>query len=163
MRLRPTLILTAALAGLAFAMPAADASAAERLVIESDQSQIIVLPSLPGSVVIGNPSIADATVEGNKLFVHGRSFGTTNLIVMDMSGKEVAHFEVSITHVTSNTVALYKGSVRESYNCAPLCESELQIGDGAVYSALVIEQTKKKIELATGTDTAKSDAPPAPQ
>lgn len=163
MRLRPTLILTAALAGLAFAMPVAGASAAEKLVLESDHSQMIVLPSLPGSVVIGNPTIADATVEGNRLFIHGRSFGTTNLMVMDMAGNTVANFEISITHVTDNTLALFKGTARESYNCAPLCESEMQIGDAPLYSATVIEQTKKKIELATGTDTAKSDAPPAPQ
>jgi hypothetical protein len=163
MRLRPTLILTAAFAGLALAMPAAGASAAEKLVLETDHSQMIVLPSLPGSVVIGNPTIADATVEGNRLFIHGRSFGTTNLMVMDMSGNTVANFDISITHVTDNTLALFKGTARESYNCAPLCESEMQIGDAPVYSAAVIEQTKKKIELATGTDTAKSDAPPAPQ
>jgi hypothetical protein len=163
MRLRSTLILTAALAGLALGLPAAGASAAEKLVLETDHSQIIVLPSLPGSIVIGNPTIADATVEGNKLFVHGRSFGTTNMMIMDMSGNEVASFEVSVTHVTENTVALFKGTARESYNCAPYCEAEMQIGDAPVFSAAVIEQTKKKIELATGTDTAKSDAPPAPQ
>lgn len=162
MRLRSSLIFSAAAAALALAAPA-DALAGQALTLESDQSQIIILPSLPGSVIIGNPTIADATVEGTKLFLHGRSFGTTNIMIMDLAGNEIAAFDVSVAHVTPNTVALYKGPVRESYNCAPLCESELQIGDGAVYSALVLEQTKKKIELATGTDTAKSDAPPAPQ
>ena len=163
MRFRTSFILSAAALSASLTMAAPDASAAQVLTLETDQSQMVILPALPGSVVIGNPTIADATVEGTKLFIHGRGFGTTNLLILDLSGNEMASFDVSIAHLTPNTVALFKGSQRESYNCAPLCESELQIGDSAVYSAIIIEQTKKKIELATGADTAKSDAPPAPQ
>ena len=83
--------------------------------------------------------------------------------VMDMAGNEMANFEISIGRQTPNAVALFRGAKRESYNCAPYCESELQIGDDMVYNAVILEQTKKKIELATGADTAKSEAPPAPQ
>lgn len=161
MRLRSSLIVSAALfAGLA---ASASAIAGQALTLESDQSQLVILPNLPGSVVIGNPTIADATVEGTRLFLHGRAFGTTNIVVMDMAGNEMANFEVSIGRQTPNALALFRGPSRESYNCAPFCESELQIGDSAIYSAVVLEQTKKKIELATGADTAKSEAPPAPQ
>lgn len=160
MRLRSTLFLTAA---LALATPMACANASEVLTLETDQSQLVILPALPGSVIIGNPTIADATVEGTKLFVHARAFGTTNIMILDLSGNQVASFDVSITHVTPNTVALFKGGIRESYNCAPFCEAEMQIGDGDEHYKIIADQTKKKIELATGTDTAKSDAPPAPQ
>ncbi len=163
MRLRFSLMISAAVAVAALALPATQAGAAQVLTIETDQSQMVILPALPGSVVIGNPTIADATVEGTKLFIHGRGFGTTNLMILDLSGNEMASFDVSISHTTPNTVALFRGPERQSLNCAPFCESELQIGDDLVYSAKIIEQTKKKIELATGTDSAKSDAPPAPQ
>jgi len=159
MRIRPTLLLTAALALL----PMAKAFAAEALTLEVDQSQLVVLPALPGSVVIGNPTIADATVEGTKLFIHARAFGTTNIMILDLSGNEVAKFDISIGHTTEHAVAVFKAGSRESYNCAAFCESELQIGDNEVYFKNVAEATKKKIELATGTDSAKSDAPPAPQ
>lgn len=159
----PSALLASAAALLWAATPMAPVQAGQALSIESDQSQLVILPAMPGSVVIGNPSIADATVEGTKLFIHGRAFGTTNIMVLDMSGNEMAAFDVSISHMTPNTLALFKGSQRESYNCAPLCESELQIGDNANYSGIIIEQTKKKSELATGQDTAKSEAPPAPQ
>ncbi len=161
MRLRSSLIAAAALVA-ALAAPASS-FAGQALILESDQSQLVILPSLPGSVVIGNPTIADATVEGTKLFLHGRAFGTTNIMVMDMSGNEMANFEVSIGRQTPNALALFRGAKRESYNCAPYCESELQIGDDMLYNAVILEQTKKKIELATGADTAKSEAPPAPQ
>lgn len=161
MRYHTPLLVTAATAFLAFAVPAAEAGQA--LSVETDQSQLVILPSTPGSVVIGNPTIADATVEGTKLFIHGRAFGTTNIMIMDMDGNQIAAFDVSTSHVTTNTVALFRGNQRRSLNCAPLCEYELQIGDDFIHSVEVAGQTKTKIELATGTDTAKSEAPPAPQ
>ncbi len=163
MRLRPTIFASAAAALFAVSVASTSAHAGQVLTLESDQTQLVILPSLPGSVVIGNPTIADATVEGTRFFVHGRSFGTTNIMIMDMAGNEMASFEVSIGRQTPNAMALFRGPSRESYNCAPFCESELQIGDAAGYSAVILEQTKKKIELATGADTAKSEAPPAPQ
>ncbi len=142
---------------------AAPAFAGQALTVEADQSQMVVLPGIPGSVVIGNPTIADATVEGSKMFIHGRSFGTTNFVIMDLDGQQMAAFDVSVSHTTANTLALYRGPARISYNCTPTCEAEFQIGDDPTYTGIILEQTKKKIELATGTDTAKSEAPPAPQ
>jgi len=141
----------------------APASAGQALVVETDHSQMIILPAIPGSTVVGNPTIADATIEGTRLFIHGRSFGTTNLLIMDMQGNQMGAFDVSVSHTTANAVALFRGPARISYNCAPFCEGEFQIGDDAGFSGMILEQTKKKIELATGTETAKSDAPPAPQ
>jgi hypothetical protein len=151
--------------GLAAALAAAapQAQAGQPLILENDQSQMIVLPAIPGSVVIGNPTIADATVEGTKMFIHGRGFGTTNMLIMDMDGNQMADFEVSIRHMVPNTVALFKGPDRISYNCAPICEAETQVGDEITYFKMVADETKKKFELATGTDSAKSEAPPAPQ
>jgi Pilus formation protein N terminal region len=149
-----------ALSSVAF-LPSA--TAGQPLVVEADTSQLVMLPSIPGSIVIGNPTIADATVEGNKLFIHGRSFGTTNLIIMDMQGSQMGAFDVSVSHTTANAVALFRGASRFSFNCAPLCESEFQIGDDGVYSEKIKTQTSSKIELATGTETANSEAPAAPQ
>jgi len=161
MRYHTPLLISAATAFMVLAAPVVQAGQA--LNVETDQSQLVILPATPGSVVIGNPTIADATVEGNKMFIHGRAFGTTNIMVMDTDGNQIAAFDVSTNHITSNTVALYRGTERRSLNCAPFCEYELQIGDAFTHSVEVAAQTKTKIELATGTDTAKSEAPPAPQ
>ncbi len=163
MAIRSTLLATATLAALITGLATSLSQAGQPITIESDHSQVVILSGVPGSIVIGNPTIADVTVEGNKMFVHGRSFGTTNILAMDLNGNEIAAFDVSVSHLTVNTVALYRGPNRKSYNCAPLCEGELQIGDEVQHFGLVSEQTKTKIELATGTDTAKSAAPPAPQ
>jgi len=139
------------------------AQAGQPLTIEIDQSQLIILPSAPGSIVIGNPSIADATVEGTNLYMHGRSFGTTNFMILDMNGQQLGAFDVSVSHNTANAMTMFKGGTRYSYSCAPNCESEFQIGDGGVYSENIASQIQTKIKLATGQSDAKSEAPPAPQ
>ncbi len=140
---------------------------AETKTIEVDQSMIMKIKGEPGAVVIGNPMIADITVVGDKVLIHGRTFGTTNVIILDQDGEKISAFDVSVKHTGDNLVAVFVGStapaVRFSYNCAPLCESELQVGDEKVYNDTIAQQIKTKIKLATGQDDSKSDAPAAPQ
>jgi hypothetical protein len=156
-------LLSLVISTLAVAAASLPATAAETLTIESDQSQLIILPALPGSVVIGNPSIADATVDGKKMFLHGRSFGTTNIMILDLEGNQVAAFEVSVARTVPNALTLIKGGMRYSYNCTPMCESEFQIGDSGVYSSNIAAQMQLKSEMATGRTNAEAKAPAAPQ
>lgn len=137
--------------------------AGQALSVENDQSQMLVLSSEPGSIVVGNPAIVDVSVQGSKMFVHGRSFGTTNVIVMDLDGKQIANMDVSVSHSVDNTVAVFRGPSRFSYNCADRCETELQVGDLDTHFSAISGQMKSKLELATGQQSAKSAAPPAPQ
>lgn len=162
MRFRSPLPIPAAML-LTFLAASPQVLAAEDLTIETDHSQMVILPGLPGSVVVGNPSIADATVEGTRLFIHGRGFGTTNIMVLDLSGNEVATFSISVSHITPNAVAVYRGPERISFNCAPLCERDLQVGDSHPYFKDLEEQLSKKSALVTGSESAKSEAPPVPQ
>lgn len=139
------------------------ANAAEVITVETDQTLMVSIPSTPGAVVIGNPVIADVSMQGNKMFVLGRNFGTTNIYILDLDGNPMATFDVSVKHVTDNTIAMFRGPTRSSFNCAPICESELQVGDNEIYSKVISDQIKTKMELATGQESAKSEAPPAPQ
>ncbi len=151
-------LLSAAGSGLALA---------ETKTVEVDQSMMMKIKGEPGAVVVGNPMIADITVQGDKVLIHGRTFGTTNVIILDQDGERIAAFDVSVKHTVDNLVAVFVGSgagpSRFSYNCAPLCESELQVGDDKLYNDVLAEQIKTKIKLATGSEDSKSDAPPAPQ
>ena len=76
------------LAGAAMLMVATSypstASAAEDLIVNYDQSQLVRLPRPAAEIIIGNPAIADVNVQnGNLLVVTGKTFGITNLIVLD--------------------------------------------------------------------------------
>jgi hypothetical protein len=143
------------------------AIAAETLSLETDHTVILAIPAQPGAVIIGNPSIVDASIQAGKLLLHGKSFGTTNIVALDQDGNQMMDLAVSVKHTTPNAVAVFKGetfgATRFSYNCAPLCESTIQIGDNLTYNAVVTDQTKQKSKLATGKEDAKSEAPPAPQ
>lgn len=156
-------MIVAAGALIAVQVGVATVQAAEAIVVETDQTLMVSIPAVPGAVVIGNPSIADVSMQGTKMFILGRNFGTTNIYILDNDGNPMATFDVSVKHTTENTLALFKGTLRHSYNCAPLCESELQVGDNIDYTKILGDQIKSKMELATGDDSAKSEAPPAPQ
>ncbi len=90
-------LLRATTSALALAFLHTSASqAAQELIVKTDQTQLISISGTPGAVVIGNPSIADATVHGNKIFVHGRAFGSTNLIILDESGNQLTALDITV-------------------------------------------------------------------
>src|SRR5690348_1253498 len=65
------------------ALLAAPASAAD-LIVRYDQSQLLRLPRPASEIIVGNPSIADVTLQdGNLLVVTGKTFGITNIIALD--------------------------------------------------------------------------------
>ena len=60
-----------------------------------DYARLVRLPEGAQTLVIGNPLVADVNmVKGNQLLViTGKSFGTTNLIVLDRAGQQVGEFD----------------------------------------------------------------------
>jgi Pilus formation protein N terminal region len=139
------------------------AVAGQVLSVEVDESQILTLPATPGAIVIGNPSIADVSIQGQKIFIHGRGFGQTNLTILDLSGNQIANFDIIGKHTQVSNVALFRGTDRYSYACASFCETEIQVGDKMEHVMGLLAETSGKIELATGNKTAEAAAPPAPQ
>lgn len=155
-------VTTSALA-LAF-LCTSTSHAAQELIIKTDQTQLLDVSGSPGAVVIGNPSIADATVHGNKIFVHGRAFGSTNLIILDQNGNQLVALDITVQLGGENNVSLYKAGSRFTYVCAPACEATLQSGDQVDWFGDVAKMDTKKTGAATGkTTTEAQPAPPAAQ
>ena len=74
-------------AAMLAASTAAPAIAAESVVISLDQARILKLPDRAATVVIGNPLIADLSVQpGGVAVVTGKGFGRTNIVAMDRTG-----------------------------------------------------------------------------
>ena len=132
------------------------AMAAESLSVNTDQSQIITLDRAPATIVVGNPTIADVTIAGRMLFVHGRVFGKTNIIALDEAGKQLADYSVNVENEDSYNVVVFKPStkvaemIKESYTCVTDCEAVFHIGDSSEHYKLVHEQQKNKLSLAQG-------------
>ena len=135
--------------GLLGSMPLAQAK--EELTVSADHSQIVRMERAPGTVVVGNPSIADVTIQGNQLFIHGRGFGKTNVIVLDEAGNPLAEYAVNVQLEDDYNVAVFKGGGQQAtYSCKTDCEAALHIGDDKDRFKLVQSQQNDKLGIAQG-------------
>jgi Pilus formation protein N terminal region len=157
--LKPLRVTSTALA-LGFLCTSAS-FAAQELVVKTDQTQLISISGNPGTVVIGNPSIADVTVHGNKIFVHGRAFGSTNLIILDENGNQLSNLDVTVQLGGENNLQIYKAGARFTYVCAPSCQATLQSGDAVGFFGDISKMDAKKTGAATGKSSGDSQAAPA--
>ena len=83
--LSPLYWLSAGLIFVAIVAPAAGQPvplAADTVVVFLDQARLLQLPDRASNVVIGNPLIADVSIQpGGLTVITGKSYGITNLIV----------------------------------------------------------------------------------
>lgn len=125
----------AASALLSATMLAAFPALAATFTVNVDQAQIMRLPDKVATIVIGNPLIADASLQsGGILVVTGKGYGSTNLLAMDRAGKIVMDTTVQVVGPAGgDLVVVYKGIARESYSCSPECSPRMTLGDDNKY------------------------------
>jgi len=125
--LRPLFWLAAI---LTVATVASRAIAAEPIVVRLDEARILKLPDRATTVVIGNPLIADLAIQPGALAViTGKSFGATNVIIMDKSGAVLTEQNIEVEGPGDPTVVVYRGVDRDTYSCQPTCQPRLTLGD----------------------------------
>ena len=140
----------AALGSHANAAPPQAKDAANTVVVTIDNAKIVRLPEKVSTVVIGNPVVADVTVQKNGiLVVTGKSYGTTNLIALDQSGNMLVETSVRVEAPANATVTVHRGFDRQTYSCAPNCQPSLLLGDSPEYFSAVSGQTTQRNSLAT--------------
>lgn len=140
----------AALAGLLLAATNGLALA-ETLSVGVDEARLQRLERDAATVIVGNPLVADVAVHDTSfLVVTGKTYGTTNMIVLDAAGKEIANYDVHVTTSGANAVTLHRGAARVSYTCAPRCERELDVGDAAEGFEIIKKQINDKMGLSRG-------------
>src|SRR5215210_8279707 len=62
-----------------------------------DHAKVVKLPEKTQTVIVGNPIIADVTVQRNGiLVVTGKSYGVTNLIALDAAGGLLTESLISV-------------------------------------------------------------------
>lgn len=148
-------VLLALTAGIA-AFPAAAQNAGGTITLTLDQAQVMKLPEGLGTVVIGNPLIADIAVQsGGMAVLTGKGYGTTNLLALDRAGKVLEQKTIQVQG-PRDVVVVYRGVERESYSCAPKCERRIMLGDSQPYFAATIGQTGLRTSQAqSGAQAAK--------
>jgi hypothetical protein len=111
--------------------------------VNLDQAQIMRLPDKVATIVIGNPLIADASLQsGGILVVTGKGYGSTNLLAMDRAGKIILDTTVQVVGPAGgDLVVVYKGVARESYSCSPECSRRIALGDDNRFFTETLSQT----------------------
>jgi hypothetical protein len=116
-----------------------------------DQAKLLKLPEKVATVVIGNPLIADASLQpGGLMVLTGKGYGTTNLIVLDRTGTVLLEKSIEVQGPRGDVVVVYRGIERESYSCTPSCERRIMLGDSNTYFDAVIGQSATRNGQAAG-------------
>jgi Pilus formation protein N terminal region len=145
------LVLAFVFAFAAVAIIAPRPAPAADVAVILDQAKLIKLPEKVATVVVGNPLIADASLQpGGLMVVTGKGYGTTNLIVLDRSGAVLMEKTIEVQGPREHTVVLYRGIERETYSCTPTCQRRITLGDGNAYFTATIGQTVARNAQAQG-------------
>lgn len=150
-------VLTAALFGLAATAVNTPSAADTRIstpsgivTIALDQAQVMKLPDGVATLVIGNPLIADISIQsGGMIVLTGKGYGMTNLLALDRSGEVLSQKMIQVRG-PRDSVVVYRGVERESYSCAPKCEQRITLGDSAAYFNGVLSQIGSRTGQAQG-------------
>lgn len=143
----------------ALGLVATPAVSAERLQVTVDQAKIAKLPQRVATIVIGNPLIADISVQPNGMMVvTGKGYGVTNVVMLDKSGNVLAEKTVQVRPPRDGVVVVYRGTEKESYSCMPNCERRITLGDSSKFFDATVTQTQS----LTGAAQRGGTPEPAP-
>ena len=145
-RRRGRATLVAGLVSVLVIATAGVGKAEDDLIVKYDQSQLLRLPRPAAEIIIGNPAIADVSVQsGNLLVVTGKTFGITNIIALDADRNVIQDQRVLVKRDEGKVVNLQRGTERQSYNCTPQCNPSIVIGDEPKYFEAIRNASQNKI------------------
>jgi hypothetical protein len=148
-RSRHLLCVFAALLTLAAAQPAAAQNAGPDVNVLIDQVSMLRLERPAAEIIVGNPSIADVSVQSAKVLVlTGKSYGETNIMVLDADGKVMVNRRLIVQEPRAGFVTVYSGSARQTLHCAPHCTPPLMIGDAPEYFSTIAGQITTKQSIS---------------
>lgn len=97
-------------------------AAAQTVTAPLGQAVRLPLRGPAADVVVGDPKVADVTVVSpTALFVLGRGFGATNLIVMDPLGRTLFNGKIIVPASDPSQVTIQRGRDATALLCAPTC------------------------------------------
>src|SRR3979490_2927891 len=104
------------------------------LAVNVDQAKLVKIPARVTTLIVGNPLIADVTLQtGGVIVVTGKGYGATNFIAMDRAGEILVDRVIQVEGPTDRLVTVYRGVERESYSCLRICQRRGTLRDGGHY------------------------------
>ncbi len=109
-------------AALAFAA-ISSAHAIDGINVVMNQAKIVKLARPADTIVVGNPEIADASVQdATTLVLTGKGFGVTNLVVMDAEGNPIVDQQIIVSRQEADSLRIYRRADIQTLSCTPYCE-----------------------------------------
>ena len=130
---------------------------AETLNVRLDKAEILRLDTPASIIVVGNPSIADVTVENpTLLFLTGLTPGETNLVIFDDLGDPVAEYDLVVVSEVDRHVTVHRNTgVLTTFSCKPRCIE--------VSNPSEIERARQFSDAGDDQDLADAAPAPAPE
>lgn len=121
-------LLLALGAAALLAGPGAAIAQSGRISVEIDQAQRVQLRGPAGSVIVGNPEIADVTVvDANTLYITGKGYGVTEVVAVDPIGRTVFQSQVVVTAGDgAGRVRVWRGAQSTEMACANSCSPSVR-------------------------------------
>ncbi|WID94467.1 pilus assembly protein N-terminal domain-containing protein [Bosea vestrisii] len=125
----------------------------DAVTVTVDHAKVLRLPERAQTVIVGNPAIADVTVQRNGVMVvTGKSYGVTNLIALDATGALLAESTLRVGAARDSILTVQRGLERESYSCTPACQPSAQLGDSKNFFDSTSGQSGARNAAATGAE-----------
>ena len=117
-------------------VPAAPALAQDGpITVKANMARILRISAPAATVIIGNPGVADVAIQDPQtLVLTGKSYGQTNLIVLDAQGNPIADTMIEVIQETADVVTMYLGGARTTLACSPTCQPTIMMGDDLSFS-----------------------------
>ncbi|MDX1302217.1 type II and III secretion system protein family protein [Photobacterium sp.] len=75
------------------------AARTESITVPQNKSRLVEIPGQAKKISVGNPEVADILIlRSNKIYVLGKTLGTTNVIIWDSKGRLISVLDVEVTH-----------------------------------------------------------------
>ena len=128
------------------------AAAAEPVEIVLDRATVMKLPDKVSTLVVGNPLIADVSLQpGGIMVLTGKGFGTTNVLALDRNGAVLMEKSVQVKSPAQDVLVVHRGALQETYSCNPKCERRITLGDSKDYFEATLGQTVTRNGSAQAT------------
>lgn len=123
-------LLIAAL--FAVAAPLAAQAQSAPLNVEIDQATRVPLRAAAGSVIVGNPQIADVTVvDSNTLYITGKGYGVTEVVAVDAIGRTVFQRQIVVSDgAGAGRVRMWRGAQSTEMACGSSCSASVRGSSG---------------------------------
>ena len=107
--------------------------------VKVNMARILRIDAPAATVIIGNPGVADVTIQDPQtLVLTGKSYGQTNLTILDTAGNPIADTMIQVTQDTADVVTMYVGDKRQTYSCEPVCQSIIMMGDDGGFTGQAV-------------------------